>query len=139
MRQPWPVSEADKIDHKAVAEIDWIKTFVLGIRKLRAENDIAPGKALPVLCENASEENAARVKRHAELLQSLAKTEAITILRDDETAPDSATALVEDMRILIPLAGLIDKDAETERLDRESIRLDKDCLLYTSPSPRDRG
>ena len=64
--------------------------------------------------------------RHAELLQSLAKTEAITLLRDDETAPDSATALVEDMRILIPLAGLIDKEAETERLDRESIRLDKE-------------
>ena len=126
MRQSWPVSEADKIDNEAVAEVDWIKTFVLGIRKLRAENDIAPGKALPVLCENASEQNAARVDRHAELLQSLAKTEAITLLRDDETAPDSATALVEDMRILIPLAGLIDKEAETERLDRESIRLDKE-------------
>ena len=126
MRQPYPVCDPQKIDNNAVAEIDWIKTFILGIRKIRAEYDLPPGKLLPVLCENASADNAAKVERHGGLLQALAKTEAITVLDKDTPAPESATALVEDMRILIPLAGLIDKTAETERLNRESTRLEKE-------------
>ena len=126
MRQPYPVCDPQKIDNNAVAEIDWIKTFILGIRKIRAEYDLPPGKLLPVLCENASVDNAAKVERHGGLLQALAKTEAITVLDKDTPAPESATALVEDMRILIPLAGLIDKTAETERLNRESTRLEKE-------------
>ena len=126
MRQPYPVCEPAKIDQSAVTEIEWIKTFVLGVRKIRAEYDLPPGKALPVLCANASTENAERVKAHAGLLQALAKTQAISILSQDQPDPDSATALVGDMRVLIPLAGLIDKAAEGERLDREEKNLTKE-------------
>lgn len=126
MRQPYPVCEPAKIDKDAVSEIDWIKTFVLGIRKIRAEYDLPPGKALPVLCANASAENTTRVEKHSGLLQALAKTQDITILAKDQPDPDSATALVGDMRILIPLAGLIDKAAEKDRLDREEKNLTKE-------------
>ena len=126
MRQPYPVCEPAKIDKDAVNEIDWIKTFVLGIRKIRAEYDLPPGKALPVLCANASAENTTRVEKHSGLLQALAKTQDITILAKDQPDPDSATALVGDMRILIPLAGLIDKAAEKDRLDREEKNLTKE-------------
>jgi len=114
------------ISAETVDEIDWIKTFVLGIRKIRAEYDLPPGKALPVLCANASTENTKRVEQHTGLLQALAKTQEITILSKDEPDPDSATALVGDMRVLIPLAGLIDKAAEKERLDREEKNLTKE-------------
>ncbi len=126
MRQPWPVAQPEKIDQQAVAEIDWVKTFILGIRRIRAEMDIAPGKPLPVLCENASADNIARIDSHAPLLSALAKTSEIRVLTSDETAPESATALVGDMRLLIPLAGLIDKDAELARLIRERDKLTKE-------------
>ncbi len=126
MQQAYPVCVPEKIDQDAIAEVEWLKSFILGIRKIRAEYDIAPGKALPVLCENASDENRAKVERHTGLLQALAKTEAITILATGEAAPESATALVGEMRILIPLAGLIDPVAENKRLDRESARLIKE-------------
>jgi len=126
MQQPYPVCDPDRIDKHAVAEVEWIKSFILGIRKIRAEYDIAPGKPLPVLCENASAENKDRVERHTGLLQALAKTEAINVLADSDAAPESATALVGEMRILIPLAGLIDPVAENKRLDRESDRLSKE-------------
>ena len=52
MQQPFPVCDPNRIDTEAVTEVEWIKSFILGIRKIRAEYDIAPGKALPVLCEN---------------------------------------------------------------------------------------
>ena len=126
MRQPFPVCDATRIDKTAIAEIEWVKSFILGIRKIRAEYDIAPGKALPVMCENASADSKTKVQKHAELLQALAKTEAITVLNSGEEAPESATALVDEMRILIPLAGLIDPVAENKRLDRESERLKKE-------------
>ena len=126
MQQPFPVCDPNRIDTEAVTEVEWIKSFILGIRKIRAEYDIAPGKALPVLCENASADNAAKVQRHHDLLQALAKTEAINVLAQGDTAPESATALVGEMRILIPLAGLIDPVAENERLSRESTRLEKE-------------
>ena len=126
MQQQFPVCDPNRIDTEAVTEVEWIKSFILGIRKIRAEYDIAPGRALPVLCENASADNAAKVERHHDLLQALAKTEAIDVLAQGDTTPESATALVGEMRILIPLAGLIDPAAENERLSRESTRLEKE-------------
>ncbi|OED35342.1 valine--tRNA ligase [Chromatiales bacterium (ex Bugula neritina AB1)] len=126
MRQPWPVAQPEKIDEKATTEIDWVKTFILGIRRIRAEMDIKPGKLLPVLCENASAENIERINSHTLLLSALARTSEIRVLNKDEKAPESATALVGDMRLLIPLAGLIDKEAELARLIRESDKLVKE-------------
>lgn len=126
MRQPWPVSDPAKIDTDATGEIEWIKTFVLGIRRIRAEMDIAPGKPLPVLCENVSEENKNRVNKHHRLLKKIAKIDDISVLGNEEQSPDSATALVGEMKILIPLAGLIDKGAELSRLRKESDKLHKE-------------
>ncbi len=126
MRQPWPVAQPEKIDEKSIEEIDWVKSFVLGIRRIRAEMDIAPGKLLPVLCENVSTENKQRISNHSQLLTTIARIEQITVLTEGESAPESATALVDDMRILIPLAGLIDKDAELDRLKRENAKLTKE-------------
>jgi len=125
MRQPWPTPQPERIDNHAIDEINWVKDFVLGIRRIRAENDIAPGKTLTVLCENASAENADRIATHDPLLKAMARISDITILSANDEAPESATALVGDMRILIPLAGLIDVAAERERLIKESGKLAK--------------
>jgi valyl-tRNA synthetase len=125
MRQPWPVPQPEKIDEQAIDEINWVKEFVLGVRRIRAENDIAPGKTLSILCQNAIGINADRIGRHTPLLQAMARISDITIITDGEEPPESATALIGDMRILIPLAGLIDVDAERERLARESGKLEK--------------
>jgi len=59
-------------------------------------------------------------------LLSLAKLESISALAADETAPDSATALVGEMKVLVPLAGLIDKNAELKRLQKEIQKLEKE-------------
>lgn len=126
MIQPWPIARPEQIDAAAIDEINWVKTFVLGIRRIRAEMDIAPGKLLPVICDNVSSENSKRIGQHGELLTALAKTDEIRILSQGETAPESATALVGEMQILIPLAGLIDKDAERQRLTRELGKLGKE-------------
>ncbi len=126
MRQPWPVSQPEKIDEASEDEISWVKNFVLGVRRIRAEYDIPPGKQLPILCENVSGENTQRLSDHNELLTTIARIETITIPTPDMSAPESATSLVGEMRLLIPLAGIIDKEAEQQRLIRETDRLNKE-------------
>ncbi len=126
MLQPYPVVDTQAIDPAAEVEMAWVMRFILGIRRIKGEMNIAPGKRVPVLLANASEEDQSWAERHRAYLDFLAKTESIEILATGEAGPESATALVGDMRILIPLAGLIDKDAELARLDKEIGRLEKD-------------
>ncbi|MBT4077046.1 MAG: valine--tRNA ligase, partial [Gammaproteobacteria bacterium] len=118
MLQPYPVSDETLINQQAIEELSWVKTFIMGIRQIRSEMDIKPGKPLPVLLQNGSEKDSFRLNNNESLLLSLAKLESITWLKADENAPESATSLVGDMNLLIPLAGLIDKEAELARLEK---------------------
>jgi valyl-tRNA synthetase len=126
MRQRYPVSEKDKIDETAVREMEWVKGVILGVRQIRSGMNIAPGKPLPVLLQNASSEDRERLTNNSGYIDFLARTESVTVLAANEEAPESATALVGNMKVLIPMAGLIDKDAEIARLTKEIDRITND-------------
>ncbi len=123
MLQSYPQLDESLIDTSSIEELDWVKSFIMGIRSIRSEMDIKPGKPLPVLLQNGSELDQNRLDSNQSFLMSLARLESITWLKPGENAPESATALVGDMSILIPLAGLIDKQAELERLDKNMQKL----------------
>ncbi len=123
MLQSYPQRDESLIDTSSIEELDWVKSFIMGIRSIRSEMDIKPGKPLPVLLQNGSELDQNRLDSNQSFLMSLARLESITWLKPGENAPESATALVGDMSILIPLAGLIDKQAELERLDKNMQKL----------------
>ncbi|WGZ90202.1 MAG: valine--tRNA ligase [Candidatus Thiocaldithrix dubininis] len=125
MLQPFPVADNSLIDAQAVTDIEWTKAFIMGIRRIRSEMDIKPGQALDVLLQNWSERDQAQYSNSQAFIQSLAKIGMVTWLAPDVSAPESATALVGEMQILIPLAGLIDKDAEIARLNKEIQKLSK--------------
>ena len=119
MRQDYPEPGTEKIDQSAIAEMDWVKEFIVGIRQIRSGMDIKPSKPLPVLLQNASKNDQTRLNRNQYTIDFLARTESVTVLADSEEAPESATALVGEMKVLIPMAGLIDKNAEIGRLSKE--------------------
>jgi valyl-tRNA synthetase len=119
MLQPYPQSDAARIDAQAAGDMDWVMQFILGVRKIRSGYDIKPGQPLPVLLENASPQDRERLNTNEHYIKFLARTEIITVLEPGTTPPESATALVGTLKILIPMAGLIDKDAELARLDKE--------------------
>jgi len=131
MLQPYPVSLADAIDEQAVAEMEWVMQFILGIRRIRGEMNIKPAKPLPVLLQNGSEQDATHLENNRHYLDTLARLESITWLSADQDAPESATALVGEMKVLIPMAGLIDKAAELTRLDKELTKRQKDLERIT--------
>ena len=114
----YPQADQNLIDSDAVEELEWVKQFVMGVRQIRSEMDIKPGKPLPVICQNGNSLDQQRLEHNRSLLVSLAKLESIDWLETEDQAPESATSLVGDMNLLIPLAGLIDKDAELTRLQK---------------------
>ena len=126
MLQPYPAPVAELIDEAAESDIEWLKSVIVSIRNIRGEMNIAPGKELPVLIQHGSDEDFRRLEDNYVSLSKLAKLEKITWLEDDEEAPMSATKLVGKMEVLVPMAGLIDKDAELGRLKKEMEKLQKE-------------
>ena len=126
MLQAYPQAEIDKIDAQANADIEWLKAVMLAIRNIRGEMNLSPAKEIKVLLRNASSEDQRRLEETRILLNKLAKLEQIDLLAEGEEAPMSATGLVSQMEILVPMAGIIDKDAEIARLQKELDKLDKE-------------
>ncbi|MEF2521512.1 valine--tRNA ligase [Vibrio mimicus] len=119
MLQALPQYDAANFNQEALDDIEWVKAFITSIRNLRAEYDINPGKPLEVMLKAANVQDAARIEANKQVLVSLAKLESIRVLADGEATPACATALVGKSELMIPMAGLIDKDAELDRLAKE--------------------
>tara|TARA_B110000240_G_scaffold194586_1_gene242491 strand:- start:541 stop:2151 length:1611 start_codon:yes stop_codon:yes gene_type:complete len=126
MDQAYPEYDVTKVDASAMEDLEWVKGFVLAIRTIRGEMDIAPSKPLPVLLRNASPEDIRRFEENTIFLHSIAKLETVTALTEDEKAPACATSLLSSLEIMIPMAGLIDKDAELARIAKALDKLEKD-------------
>jgi valyl-tRNA synthetase len=123
--QPYPTPEASRRDLQAEQELEWVKTFVMGVRRIRSEMDLPPARPLPVLLKHWGETERGRYERNEAFITTLARLESVTWLDEQAQAPESAIALVGEMQILIPLAGLIDKAAELSRLEKELDKLRK--------------
>jgi valyl-tRNA synthetase len=123
MLQPYPVRDDYPANAQSERELDWVRGFVLGIRQIRGEMNISPGRELPVILQGASATDTEWLVKHEPLLKRLARLESVIVLGDDESPPPAATALLGEMLILVPMAGLIDVDAEIARLTRQRDKL----------------
>ncbi|WP_448568036.1 valine--tRNA ligase [Thalassotalea ganghwensis] len=126
MVQTFPHYDASQVNQQAIDDLEWLKHFIIAVRNIRGEMDIAPSKPLPVLLKNVNENDQRRLSENTQFLSALAKLESIDVLSEGEEGPASATAVVGDMTLLIPMAGLIDKDAELARLSKAIDKLEKD-------------
>ncbi len=126
MLQPFPEAADLKLDPEADAAIEWLKGVVVGIRNIRGEMNIKPGQTIPLLLQGGGDSDRARLEATGQLLRRLAKIEDFQWLDDAEQAPPAAVQLVGDLKVMVPLAGLIDADAERARLDKELDRLAKE-------------
>ncbi len=126
MLEAFPEADESKIDTAAIGDLEWVKQVILAVRNIRGEMDISPNKPLDALLKNVSAEDQRRFKQNEAFLGSLAKLESVTVLTEGEDAPACVTNLVGEMELLIPMAGLIDKDAELARLDKQLEKTGKD-------------
>ena len=126
MLQSFPQPQDSDINPRAIEEIEWVKRFILCIRQIRGEMNISPGKPVPVLLQGGSDKDRELLGKQEMFITFLAKTESITWLNPSDSAPEASTCLAGDMKVLIPLAGLIDKEAEENRLGKEVDKLQKE-------------
>jgi valyl-tRNA synthetase len=145
MLRPFPQASDELKDDNAESEMDWVMRFILGIRQIRGEMDISPGKPLPVLLENSSAHDRELTERHNNLLERVGRVESVQPLEAGEDPPKSASVLLGEMTILVPLKGLIDVEAERARLgkklagvkiDLEKVEVKLGNLQFTSKAPK---
>ncbi len=126
MLEPYPQADEKQTDAAAIRELEWMKQVIIAIRTIRSEMNVPPGKALPVLLRKGSKVDRENMEQHQPMVSRLAKLESIRWLQADETPPPSATAFVGELEIFLPMAGFINKEEETARLNREMAKLQKD-------------
>lgn len=129
MLSRYPQVEEHFIHLDVEEEVEWLKKIVQAIRTIRSEMGVSPGKVIPLTLRNATPEIEARIQKYMQTLKILSKVGDITYLQPDETAPLSASAMINELELLIPLAGIIDKQAELGRLEKEIAKLNKDISL----------
>ena len=126
MLQPYPAVDANLQNKHAEAELEWVKSVIVAVRTVRSEMNISPGKQLSVLFHKGSEQDKKYFSQNQNLVMPLARLENVTWLTPNDPIPESATALVGELEILIPMAGLIDKKEESARLEKEIVKLKKE-------------
>ena len=118
MTQPYPAATNGE-DPQADAEIAWLQETLLGVRKIRADMNIAPGKPLPLIISGLDDNARGYLTAQERSLLALGRLDSIRVLADGEAEPEAAAFMVGSAKNMIPLAGLIDKTAELARLDKE--------------------
>ncbi len=126
MNCAYPTGDTSKIDATAIQEMNWVQAVITGVRNIRGEMNISPSKELPILLQNADQQALKNLDAYQTYLTKFGRFESIEVLTNEQTAPESATALVDEMKVLIPLGSFIDANAEIQRLNKELEKAEKD-------------
>ncbi|MCL1552088.1 valine--tRNA ligase [Xanthomonas nasturtii] len=120
--------QADDVDTSgyatAEADVEWLKSMVSALRRVRSELNVPPSKQVRLLLQAGTADDRPRVARFASQLSFLLKLESIDWLDAGQDTPPAATAIVGELTLLVPLEGLVDMDAERTRLDKEIKRVE---------------
>jgi valyl-tRNA synthetase len=132
MLAPYPRPEEFARDEQAESEIGWVQSVIRAVLQIKGEMNIPLSRRIPLLLKNASP----REKTYSEIfrpyLERLAGLDSVTVLERDATVPQAATALVGEMTLLVPMAGLIDAAAEVERLSKVLAKAHQDIAKMRS-------
>ncbi len=114
----YPVFDGALVNSAVDSDVQWIKEVIIGIRNIRGEMNISPSKKIKVLLHQGSAEDKKAYEKYKVEIENLAKLESLDWLAETETPPPSAMQLAGSMKVFVPMAGLIDVDAELVRLDK---------------------
>ena len=126
MKEFFPQSDQWSEKNESIKNTEWLKSFVSSIRKIRSEMNIPPKKLLSILICDATQKDMDRLELLNTFITEMASIESINHIKESDDAPKSATALLGDMKIFIPLEGLIDNKEEKARLERKLKKINED-------------
>jgi valyl-tRNA synthetase len=131
MLQPFPQPAEFAADAEADAAVEWLKGMIVGVRNIRGEANVKPKQMINVLLQGGGERDRALAGATEELFRRLAGVDTVTWLEPGDTPPANALALVGELKVMVPLAGLIDLGAERARLQKEVARREQELERLT--------
>ena len=126
MLSQYPQAEPSLVNEPIEEEVEWLKTVIQSIRTIRSEMGVSPAKPIPLVIRHATTQEQDRLKKYQTTLIALAKIQTIEFIEEEAPVPVSASTVVGELELLIPMAGIIDKDAELNRLLKEISKFDKE-------------
>jgi valyl-tRNA synthetase len=126
---PYPQASEKAEEEKTLDSMLLMQNLIMAIRTLRSESQISPAKKVKVFIQNSAEHDALWIKNYQPWIESLCRLESLTInLSDhpDSTVKNSTSTLLNHLKIIIPLDGLIDLDAEKARLEKQQSKLSEE-------------
>ena len=129
MTAPFPTADDSLISLQTEHDMTWLQALIGAIRNIRGEMKLGNAVRLPVLLDNISDEETARLSRIENQFKSLAKVDTLTIVNAgdgaDKELPLSSSSMVGQLKVLVPMKGLIDPTAELNRLAKAQEKLTK--------------
>ena len=119
----YPRADTAKISEQTEADMEWLQELIASVRNIRGEMKLGNAVRLPVLLQNISSDEDARLSRIANQFKALAKVDSLTILKDGDEVPLSSSSMIGQLRVLVPMKGLIDPTAELARLGKSYDKL----------------
>jgi valyl-tRNA synthetase len=99
---------------------------ITSVRNLRSEMNISPGTKVPIQFYSANQAALTTLQQQVRSLEILAKIDGLAFNPADDRPQAAAKAVVDDVEIYLPLAGLIDFAEEDRRLTKELDKISKD-------------
>ena len=126
MISKWPEADPALIDDEAERLMGAIMESIKAVRNMRAEVNVPPGKKVPATMLVAADLKAG-VEDNANYIHLMGGISELTVLDDSAAKPENAMAtVVSGIEVYLPLAGLIDVEKETARLNKELAAIDKE-------------
>jgi len=113
---PWP-SQGFEVDEAVEAEIGWVVDLIAEVRSVRSEMGVPPSTLTSLFLVNPSVQAANSATANTASIMHLARVD--TIRTATFTPPGALQLVVRGETVALPLAGIVDIDAEKARLDRE--------------------
>ena len=126
MVQAYPQPDEYPYKSGAVDQVEWLKSVISAIRNIRGEANIKPNQEIKLLLQGGSDQDRTWAADTGAMLKRLANVSDVGWLEDNQDAPPNALALVGELRVMVPLAGLIDVSAERARLEKEIEKTEQD-------------
>ena len=119
----YPQTDKAQISEQVEADMAWLQELIASVRNIRGEMKLGNAVRLPVLLQNISADEDARLSRIKNQFKALAKVENLTIVKEGDEVPLSSSSMVGQLRVLVPMKGLIDPTAELARLGKSYDKL----------------
>ena len=126
MKSSFPSSNDWSDDEAGAKKSEWLKDFVSSVRQIRSEMNIPPKQSISIIIQDASSSDHEKLDTLGSFIRNLGSVESITHKESSDDLPKSAIALLGEMKVFIPLAGLVDIEEEKSRLEKKLSKLNKE-------------